>query len=149
MTSKGYHNLHALDASDTLLGALKAKNLYQTANVAFLGYGNFPKEEQKENYDLVTASGVFMKGHIPCSGLDEIAGFIRPGGYFVTAMREMYFTPGEEMGFHEHIQELQDTGIFELVELRKFKRGLSDAENVSGNPLFKEMNSVLFVFRKA
>jgi len=149
LTKNGFNNLHALDASDTLLGALKAKNLYQTANVAFLGYGNFPKEEQKENYDLVTASGVFMKGHIPCSGLDEIAGFIRPGGYFVTAMREMYFTPGEEMGFYEHIHELQDTGIFELLELRKFKRGLSDAENVSGNPLFQEMNSVLFVFRKA
>lgn len=99
--AKGYKNLHASDASENQLKALRAKKIYQTAEVALLGYGNFPTEETKEQFDLVTAAGVFWKGHMPREGMDEIYGYLKPGGYFITAMRDFYYTEEEtEMRYY-------------------------------------------------
>lgn len=126
--------------------SLQDKKIYGNATLAFLGYGNFPEPHQKEQYDLVTAAGVFMKGHMPKEGLAEIAGFVKKGGFFVTAMREMYYDPEEELGYHGALQELLKNGSYNLHHTYTFKRGLTDEQNVSGNPLFRQLTSLLFVF---
>ena len=92
----GYDNLHASDPSKTQLAKLQTKKIYNSAEVVLLGYGNFPTEESKEQYDLVTAAGVFLLGHMPREGMDEIHGYLKPGGYFVTAMRDVYYTEEEK-----------------------------------------------------
>ena len=43
-----------------------------------LGYGNFPEPERLAKYDVVTAAGVFLKGHMPKEALDEVVAYLRP-----------------------------------------------------------------------
>jgi predicted TPR repeat methyltransferase len=145
----GYDNLHASDPSKTQLTKLEAKKIYKSSEVVLLGYGNFPTEETKEQYDLVTAAGVFWKGHMPREGMEEIHGYLKPGGYFITAMRDFYYTEGEsEMRYYSQINKMLDEKQFELVKKYTFKRGLSNEANTSNNPLFNEFTSICFVFRK-
>lgn len=149
LTEQGYTNLDAMDACQEFLKALDAKNIYKSSKHAFFGQGNLPEEEQKEQYDVVTAAGVFLKGHMPREGMQEIHGFLRPGGYFVTAMRDKYYTEEEsECRYYSMIQELLQQGKFKMVMNRTFKRGLTPEQNTSGNPLFGEFTSILFVFQK-
>ena len=96
----GYKNIDAVDASTNFLSALLQKGTYRKADHAFLGYGNFPKPEEEARYDVVTAAGMFLTGHLPKEGVEEIHRYLRPGGYFVTAMRAQYYQPEEECGYH-------------------------------------------------
>lgn len=91
LVAGGFKHIDAIDASEGLLASLKEKKIYNSEKLAFLGYGNFPEPENVGKYDLATAAGVFMKGHMPASALKEIVAFVKTGGYFVTAMREMYY----------------------------------------------------------
>jgi SAM-dependent methyltransferase len=91
---------------------------------------------------------MFLTGHLPREGVEEIHRYLRPGGYFVTAMRAQYYQPEEECGYHGVFQKLQDENKFVIHKQYAFKRGLSDDENVSGNPHFKQLDSLLFVFQK-
>lgn len=45
-------------------------------------------------FDLVTASGVFLKGHMPASAMDDMHAALKVGGYFVTSVRIFYDVPG-------------------------------------------------------
>jgi len=128
---------------------LDAKKIYKTSEVVLLGYGNYPSEEAKEQYDLVTAAGVFWKGHMPKEGMTEIYGYLKPGGYFITAMRDFYYTEEEtEMCYFSQINKMLEDKQFELVKKYNFKRGLTNEANTSHNPLFNEFVSICFVFRK-
>lgn len=144
----GLENLYALDASQELLKSLEEKKIYKSSTLAWLGYGKHPEEEHKEQYDLCTAAGVFMKGHMPKESMPEILGFLKKGGFFVTSMRDMYYTEGEVLGYYGMIQEMINSGLCKMHDTYTFKRGLPEEQNVSGNPLFRETNSHLFVFQK-
>lgn len=85
-----------------------------------------------------------MKGHMPKEGLEEIHGFLKPGGFFVTAMRMIYYEPEEELGYYGAIQDLLKSNKFRIYDTYTFDRGLSNHEN----PLFKPQKSHLFVFQK-
>ena len=69
------------------------------------GTDQFP-EELKEEFDIVTASGVFLKGHIPATAMDDIHAALKPNGFFVTAMRSCYYKLGDEEGYREKLDEL-------------------------------------------
>ena len=145
----GYDNLHASDPSKTQLTKLETKKIYKSSEVVLLGYGNFPPEETKEQYDLVTAAGVFLKGHMPREGMEEIHGYLKPGGYFITAMRDIYYSEAEtELRYHSQIKKMLEEKQLELVKQYSFKRGLSKEVNTSNNTLFNECTSICFVFRK-
>ena len=106
------------------------KKIYKTAECNWLGYGNFPTEETKESYDVVTAAGVFLLGHMPREGMDEIHGYLKPGGYFITAMREVYYTEAEkDMRYYSQINKMLEDKQFELVLKYNFTRGLSAEQN--------------------
>lgn len=65
----------------------------------------FP-EDLKEKFDLVTASGVFLKGHIPATAMDDCHAALKTNGFFVTAMRSLYYEHGVEEGYREKLDEL-------------------------------------------
>ena len=86
---------------------------------------------------------------MPREAIKEIADFLKPGGHFVTAMREFYYSEEEtEMRYYSMLQEMMESGKLKLVTSYKFKRGLSAEQNTSGNPLFGEFTSVLLAFQK-
>ena len=96
----GMTNIDAIDASEKFLETLVSRGHYKTATLAMLGYGNFPEAARVAHYDAVTACGVFLTGHMPKEALDEIVAYMKPGAYFVTAMRQCYYQPEETMGYH-------------------------------------------------
>lgn len=60
-----------------------------------MGVENFP-EKYKGRFDVVTASGVWLAGHIPREGIEDCHACLKTGGYFVTAMRMSYWQLGTE-----------------------------------------------------
>ena len=101
LVEQGFKKIDAVDASEALLASLKEKKIYDKVALAWLGYGKLPEKEDVGKYDLVTAAGVFMCGHMPASSLTEIVDYVKQGGHFVTALRTSYYTPGEAMGYYE------------------------------------------------
>ena len=61
----------------------------------YLGQGldKFP-EEYKSRFDLVTASGIWLVGHVPATGIEDAIAALKVGGYFVTSMRQLYWENG-------------------------------------------------------
>jgi len=75
-----------------------------------------------EYFDVFIASGVFLKGkgHMPATAIDDCHAALKPGGYFVTAMRASYWSHGNEEGYREKLDKLVSSGKFELVKTEKF-----------------------------
>ena len=110
----------------------------------WLGCGteNFAAE-MKGAFDVVTASGVFLKGHMPRDAIDDCVEALRPGGFFVTAMRDCYWQHGDEEGFREKLDELVEAGKIELHRTCSFERGVQGEVG-----LFAPCTSHLLVYRK-
>jgi len=53
---------------------------------------------------------------------------LKTGGVFVCALRKKFTLPGNENGFHEKLQELTQSGKFELLKDWTFYRGVEGAE---------------------
>jgi len=102
---QGFNNIIGIDASTNMVERLKEDGLYKEVKQQYLGRGieNFP-EEYKNRFDLVTASGVWLKGHIPNTGYDDVYCAMKHNGYFVTAMRTTYWTEGEKEGYYDKLQ---------------------------------------------
>jgi hypothetical protein len=68
-----------------------ATGLYKSSTVLYLGVGLYPIEEHKEAFDVVVSAGIFLKSHMPREGIREIGASMKKGGYWVTAMRDLYW----------------------------------------------------------
>jgi len=82
------------------------------------------------------ATGTWLAGHIPCSGMDDCHALLKTGGYFVTSMRMMYWLDNHECHFKDKVYELIAEGKFEMVFEKKFMRGLG--VNGTGVVLFEQ-----------
>ena len=110
LVESGFSNIDAVDASRRFLEALKLTKAYRNSYYMYLGTGAFPEEEHKDHYDLVVSAGIFLTGHMPKTGIQEIIEGMKPGAYWVTAMRERFYTSGEEMGYREEFDRLVNEG---------------------------------------
>lgn len=79
-----------IDASKNFVEACIATGKYSGTHEMYLGNGEFP-DKYKGYFDTVVASGVWLKGHIPFAGLDDVYTALTVGGYFITAMRSQYW----------------------------------------------------------
>ena len=141
----GFTNLHALDVSTNFLDAVRERGFYCEHHNFFLGRGvdQFP-ENLKNFFDIVTASGVWMPGHMPNAALDDVHASLKMGGLLVTAMRNTMWMDNVAEGYKEKFESLIAAGKFEVVKQEEFWRG---TENGTG--LFAKQKSTLFVLRKA
>ena len=96
LSREGYTNMDALDASEEFQRNLQSLGVYQEVHGLFMGQGvsEYPNY-LKNQYDVVTASGVFMPDHMPKDAMDDIHASLKTGGYFVTAMRGTLYVNGE------------------------------------------------------
>ena len=66
------------------------------------------------------ASGVFLKGHMTASSIDDCHAALKLGGFFVTAMRAIYWNQGNSEGYREKLDELVACQKFELIRTDEF-----------------------------
>ena len=64
--------IDGIDASEGMLEAAKATGCYRNCKNEFFGYGKLPEPERTGIYDVVTASGVFFRDHMPKESFSEI-----------------------------------------------------------------------------
>ena len=144
LAKEGYTNMDALEASEDFQSALQSLGAYKEVHRLFMGQGvDVYPDYLKNQYDVVTASGVFMPDHMPKEGMDDIHASLKKGGYFVTAMRGTLYVNGEAQGYKDKIDELIAQGKFKLVREKRFMRGTSD-----GTGLYARMESCLVVLQK-
>ena len=88
LKEKGFTNITGIDPSESLLKKLDDTGAYKASRCMFLGLGldKYP-EDLKGKFDLVVAGGVFLEGHIPCSGFDDVHASLKTNAFFVTGMR--------------------------------------------------------------
>ncbi len=109
------------DASSQFVEVLNAHPKYCESREVWLGRGeeNFPAD-WKNAFELVTASGVFLKAHMPAPAIDDCVTALKVGGYFVTAMRSMYWELGNEEAYRERFDTHINAGRLELVNTFNF-----------------------------
>lgn len=114
-----------IDASSSFVEVLQNSSHYEEAREVWLGQGveNFPSDF-KGQFEIVSASGVFLKGHMPAQAMDDCHAALKTNGYFVTAMRSCYWQHGNEEGFREKLDELVSAGKLRLVKSFTFVRGI-------------------------
>jgi hypothetical protein len=101
-----------------------------------LGIGSFP-QEYENTFDVVVASGVWLKGHIPASGLNDVYSALKVGGHLFTAMRDQYYQVSEPEGYKDKLDTLCLEGKLIFISKTELTRG-----NPGGTDLMKEMKSV-------
>ena len=106
------------------MNVLSNSDAYKEGRSVWMGRGTdyFPSD-LTGRFDIVTASGVFLKGHIPARAMEDCHAALKPNGYFVTAMRECYYEHGNEEGYREQLDKLVKEGKLRLVRTEYFKRG--------------------------
>ena len=84
-----------------------------------------------------------MVGHVTAQGMVDAYSALKVGGFFVSAMRKMYWVDGHACGYKDMIDDLVEQGKFQITKTFNFKRGIP-----GGDSLYAEMESVLFVCQK-
>ena len=137
-------NIIGIDASKKFVELLNQSHAYTEGREIWMGRGTdyFP-EDLKDQFDIVTASGVFLKGHIPATAMDDIHASLKTNGYFVTAMRSIYYELGVEEGYREKLDELVAAGQLQLVRTQTFMRGVEGETS-----LFVPQESRLLCYKK-
>ena len=144
MQNAGFTNLEALDVSTNFLDAVRERGFYKEHHNFFLGKGvdQFPAD-LKNRFDVITASGVWMPGHMPNVALDDVHAALKMGGILVTAMRNTMWTDGVEEGYKEKFESMIASGKFEVLKHENFWRGTE-----GGTGLFAKQQSTLLVLAK-
>ena len=137
-------DMYALDATSQFVDRLKTRPEYTGARLVWLGKGvDEFDDDLKGCFDIVTAAGVFLKGHMPALAIDDCHAALKIGGYFVTAMRDCYWNHGNEEGYREKLDELVNSNKFQLIKTDSFQRGV-----VGEVGLFAPCQSHVMCFKK-
>ena len=126
LAEKGFTHIEGGDASEGLINAAKAKYVHTEVRWYGMGVDKLPADKVG-TFDCVTASGVWLHGHIPSAGIEDCHALLKTGGYFVTAMRSLYWVDGQEDGYKDKIEEFIAQGKLELKMTKTFMRGVEGA----------------------
>ncbi len=112
LTAMGYGEIIGFDASNDMMAAARAKNVYADLEQMFLGR---PLNYPDNHFAAVTASGVFTQGHAPLSGLNELVRVTRPGGLLVFSLGPVYLGKA----FEKKNKALEAIGFWRFVDASK------------------------------
>ena len=133
LTAMGYGEIIGFDASNDMMAAARAKNVYASLEQMFLGR---PLDFPDNHFAAITASGVFTEGHAPLSGFDELLRVTRPGGLLVFSLGPVYL--GE--AFEEKSRALETAGLWRPVDA---------SQPYNSTPLAEALICQVFAFQKS
>ena len=104
VAENGFAPLVGCDASARFVDHLLGSGNYKEVKEVWMGRGldQFP-DELKNRFDVIGAAGVFLKGHMPKAAMDDCHASLKVGGFFVTAMRSIYWVDGQEEGYKDKL----------------------------------------------
>lgn len=108
---KGYRDIVAMDLSQGMLEAARAKGVYRKLHQMTMGE---PLDFPSDSFDAVISTGVLTVGHAPPSSFDELLRITRPGGYIVFSLRPDLYAEGP---FKEKQEALVSEGRWKLAEV--------------------------------
>ncbi|KAF6033532.1 WBSCR27 [Bugula neritina] len=135
-----YTNLEGLEPSEGMNKIAEEKKLYTNIMQRFL-YLDCGLEHN--TYDGVVTCGTFVAGHMKSEVLVEICNILKPGGYFIMAMRDEYLEIVEEYKLHlrSTINSLVKEGKWRTVRDEVFSNWVLHENN-------QGVDGHLFVFQK-
>ena len=103
----GYTDLHALDASFSMLLQAKRKGVYRSFTQMFLG----PSVALASNvFDAVMSVGTLTSGHVEASVLPELTRIVRPAGHVCFTLVPDF---GKNSGYYQMMDRLENEGAWE------------------------------------
>lgn len=120
----GYNNIYGLDGSAQMLAIADSKGVYKwtwevLVGVAELPLGAIYREDLKgSGFDAVFCSACLIKGHLPNCCFEEMLKSLRPGGYMIFSIRDIYLNPETDngMNFVGKLAELEEQGVMNHIE---------------------------------
>ena len=124
----GYTNIYGIDGSAQMLAIADTKGCYKWTWEVLVGTDKLPLgavySTQLENsgFDACFSSACMIKGHMPNSCFEEMLTILRPGGYMVFSIRDIYVNPETDngMGYSAKLAELEEQGKMILIESKHF-----------------------------
>ena len=108
-----------------------------------IGEDKFPMD-LRGRFDIVTAAGVWISGHIPAQGFDDCFAALKVGGYLVSATRTLYWVKGHQEGYKDIIDKYIEEGRVELFHTNTWTHGV---KGLKEGP-WRELECIAFVIRK-
>ncbi|KAH3834947.1 hypothetical protein DPMN_108280 [Dreissena polymorpha] len=119
LSQYGFKSIDGVDPAAGMLKQCLKKNIYKHVYKEFVGDKTLSIEDGI--YDCAVCSGGFGEGHIPCSGLQEMARIVKTGGLIIFVMRKEYIKYVEEYAdkLEPMISRLEHEHTWELLERRE------------------------------
>lgn len=120
LKAAGFQKLSALDPSENMLGKAKAKGLYQSYHLGYLG----DRLSFEDNFfDAIVASGIFTVGHVDASVFPELNRILKASGRMVFSLNTKLLN---EAGFSQLLKKSESlnwqvervTEVFDMMDNR-------------------------------
>jgi len=138
LRKRGFHNIDALDPSESMVKVALDQNLYHKWYKAYLTKERLPIPDNQ--YDAGIGVGVFSDGQAREDCLEEILRILKPGGQFMVVSGEHYMEQPYMANFEPAIKKLEEEGKLRR-KIRKIFPGYSTMDQ--GN-----INGLIIVFQK-
>ena len=120
----GYTNVYGIDGSPDMLAIADTKGLYKWTWEVLVGTQKLPlgavytEALDGSGFEAVFCSACMIKGHLPNSSFEEMLKVLRPGGYMIFSIRDIYMNPETDngMGFSVKLTELEAEGKMIPIE---------------------------------
>ena len=110
LISAGFTEIEGIEPCEAFLKLAEKSGVYKDLKLRYSG------ELEKEwtcKFDIAVGCGVFMKNHVPPSGLDELVAAVKQGGVVAFPVREDEWV---ELGFKEKAEALEQEGKWKLLQ---------------------------------
>ena len=126
----GYSNIYGVDGSEQMLAIADTKAVYKWTWKVLVGVDQLPlgavyRDDLKgSGFDAVFCSACLIKGHLPNSSFEEMLKTLRPGGYMIISIRDIYLSNETDngMNFVGKLAELEEQGVMIHIETKHFTK---------------------------
>ena len=113
----GYSNLTGIDLSEEMLAEASKKGIYK--DLVEVDMYNVDISIYSQKFDAVISIGTFTAGQLKPEIIPKVSRFVRSGGVVCISFRDITWE-NPESGFSKQVEEMEKTGVWNLVEKGKF-----------------------------
>ena len=102
----GYKSIYGLDGSADMLAIADTKGVYNWTWEVLVGVTPLPvvikysSELENSGFDAIFSSACLIKGHFPNTCFEEMLKVLRPGGYMIFSIRDIYLNTETDSGMN-------------------------------------------------